>query len=857
MRSQHRTRQPMTRILAGILTWALVAGQVMQPVYAVLTPLADVPIAAKVAAKPNIVYTLDDSGSMQLSYIPEFVVGNYCRNGSTAAACAAIPLYNSAFTHPPVMAADFNHLAYNPDVTYQPPLKADGTPMTYSIGTVTDANGNQINLTSVQRDPYLAAATLDPLGVAAVGDGSNVTVPLFCNSDWPLDTTIGTKGQYQASKGADCRINGTRYDAFPNGAPAVSADYNYPWQPTVAPANAQYFWQRTAKTLWCDKTNTGWPQTCTANGTYSCSVGVPTGGTSSPQTCYFQSNQTGCTSTVWAPAGCNLTTGIYTGYGCTGTECLSCTSSCAATGTTGKNGKCHLTANGGPPGSGGSNANCNCSGATCTLPACSNFVVAPTGCTLGGVLTANKTCTANAGACGDFIFNPVTKTNTATTLLADSNGPGTICRHNNQNYGGAPSAGPVNYTNLPLDVKYKSPITSGCGSFPNTATIPRHYYTVSSIDFCPATIPAAGNPKWAGFGTGVCSPEKKNDQVTNKNVQYGTFRRADLINDGRTYPYVDIATGAALARTYAQEAVNYANWYAYYRTRILAAKTTSGIAFSFLTSQGADPIAYRVGFHNFGVELPPNGTGAPITWVDVKEWDLAQRTAWYTSLYNVSVSTGKTPTISAMLRIGNLFEKGGSAGGDAAVNPLPLSAQDPIDRDTSGALISCQNNYHILFTDGYTNQIAPTSTAGERDQNLPAWPWPGIVETVPDQVVTNLHGGLWPKPFRQGAPAISNTLADVAAYYWVRDLRDGRSAPRSRTMCRLLRAQAMATSTRPRTSPGGNTSISRRSPSDPTAFSTRRTRRPRSRRSVPARNHGPTLPLPGARSTRRAPAKAP
>ena len=37
------TRPTATRMLAGILTWALIAGQVMQPVYAVLTPLGRLP----------------------------------------------------------------------------------------------------------------------------------------------------------------------------------------------------------------------------------------------------------------------------------------------------------------------------------------------------------------------------------------------------------------------------------------------------------------------------------------------------------------------------------------------------------------------------------------------------------------------------------------------------------------------------------------------------------------------------------------------------------------------------------------------------------------------------------------------
>ena len=39
------------------------------------------------------------------------------------------------------------------------------------------------------------------------------------------------------------------------------------------------------------------------------------------------------------------------------------------------------------------------------------------------------------------------------------------------------------------------------------------------------------------------------------------------------------------------ELVNYANWFAYYRTRMLAAKTVTSLAFSDLTDK------FRVGFH--------------------------------------------------------------------------------------------------------------------------------------------------------------------------------------------------------------------------------------------------------------------
>ena len=60
------------RAMAGVLMLTLCIGPLGSTAYAQMTPLADVPIAAKVAAKPNIVYSLDDSGSMNLSVI----VGN-------------------------------------------------------------------------------------------------------------------------------------------------------------------------------------------------------------------------------------------------------------------------------------------------------------------------------------------------------------------------------------------------------------------------------------------------------------------------------------------------------------------------------------------------------------------------------------------------------------------------------------------------------------------------------------------------------------------------------------------------------------------------------------------------------------
>src|SRR5260221_7375479 len=86
MPNPNPTRHASSRMLAAVLTWAMILGQLTQPVYAQLTPLADIPIAAKVTAKPNIVYTVDDSGSMNSNFIPDFVTA-----GAYPAVCPNAP----------------------------------------------------------------------------------------------------------------------------------------------------------------------------------------------------------------------------------------------------------------------------------------------------------------------------------------------------------------------------------------------------------------------------------------------------------------------------------------------------------------------------------------------------------------------------------------------------------------------------------------------------------------------------------------------------------------------------------------------------------------------------------------------
>ena len=123
---------------------------------------------------------------------------------------------------------------------------------------------------------------------------------------------------------------------------------------------------------------------------------------------------------------------------------------------------------------------------------------------------------------------------------------------------------------------------------------------------------------------------------------------------------------------------NFANWYSYYRTRMLMMKTATGRAFSSINQN------YRVGF------MTISSSSTPTVYVDTF-WDntnttlgplSTQRTTWYNALYNTTES-GSTPLRTALSDAGMYY-----AG--------KLPGADPIQ-------YSCQQNFTLLSTDGYWN----------------------------------------------------------------------------------------------------------------------------------------------------------
>ena len=62
---------PARRALAGLMAFLIGFGPLTPMALAAETPLADGPINVSIKAKPNIVFTLDDSTSMNLDFLPD------------------------------------------------------------------------------------------------------------------------------------------------------------------------------------------------------------------------------------------------------------------------------------------------------------------------------------------------------------------------------------------------------------------------------------------------------------------------------------------------------------------------------------------------------------------------------------------------------------------------------------------------------------------------------------------------------------------------------------------------------------------------------------------------------------------
>lgn len=174
------------------------------------------------------------------------------------------------------------------------------------------------------------------------------------------------------------------------------------------------------------------------------------------------------------------------------------------------------------------------------------------------------------------------------------------------------------------------------------------------------------------------------------------------------------------------EMKNFVNWFVYYRKREYAAKASIG------------RVIFNTEASRMGLDVFNDGHQEDVETMS----DPANKRNLLETFYDVN-SSGYTPARSAVRRVGEMFRKSGNGA--------------PILNAANGG--ECQQNFNIVLSDGFWNGGNP-SGIGNEDADTG-----GANNSVYDGGAAESNDG------RNYADGVSDTLADVAMYYYENDLR--------------------------------------------------------------------------------------
>lgn len=694
------------------------------PASAALTDIATAPLVASATTSvlPNLMFVLDDSGSMGWNYLPDWVPeSTYCKG----TACG--------FGEPPYNSGDFNSIYYNPAITYTPPKNADGSSWS-----------NITSYTSVKNDAYNVQSTGSTNLTADYSDimycnASCATCSSTCSADNCLrnDNYLlpGTVGGVDYSTICSTKATGTgKFATGSFSSPTASTSRNvgpyyytiiageYCTAPnlrncmtTAAPTGSYTY---PAKLRWCSDTsltNCQAIKTATYNKIRYPGIALPgSSGTSATATVTFSGSGNTSISSIKVN-GQEILAAATTS---------STTSSTVASRVETQIDVCNSTLTGNCQTTGFS---ASTSGSTVTIKAPASmgaitFTPVITIAGVGAVATVtvvdppgSNTSTSVSGikVNGQEIMSGATSGSTTTSTVAnrirDKINPCTTAISGNCQVAGfsATQSGNV--------VTITAPASMGGITFTPVVTVASGNITTTATAFAlPATMTATPT----AFSGGV-------NPVPAGTVP-GSFKRVDIVTSTTSYPYPGTSTKASTRTdcagttcTYAEEMTNFANWWTYYRTRMQMMKTATSQAFQSIDER------YRVGF--FTINTSSTSTGDDF--LNIGKFDTTQKSSWFSKLFATGPGSG-TPLRAALSKAGRIFA--GKVGSD----PMQYS---------------CQQNFTILSTDGYWNGSAGYQVDGST-------------------AVGNQDGSA-ARPMKDGNNA-SDTLSDVAYYYYTTDLRD-------------------------------------------------------------------------------------
>lgn len=577
------------------------------------------------SVKPNLWFVLDDSGSMDSTFTPDYVVDSICQ--SNLSNPAANSTYSCNVGDPPYMAAGFNKSYYNPAITYTPPVNANGTPL--GNASPTAAKGEPF------RYPGATTTVTNCMtsGYTDIGSSGNRVCDL---------TQYFPRRRWCKSDYSECRESTDAEKAASNAYayPGVGADGTTRTTAGSTQYGAPYYYVMSGTPIWCsDRTLTTCPTSKWSSATpypkFNGGSAVP-GSAATVSVTITEAGNSSCGAT-----NCRVTSVVVDSGGSLQKTLFS--------------GNIYVT---------GANSQVNRN----TLAA--NIVAAINGVE-GFTAAQTVTCTSSSSSSCNPVFVVTAPPGQADAATATS--------------------GNDTYNNKRLSISDNS----------------------NRID-----ISISNSARFSGG-------QNKVDSFAGVN-----FTRYDIIPAVTSYPKASTRTDCAgTTCTYAEELQNFANWFSYYRGRLLMSKSAISLAFKDV-NDSQPGIGFRVGFSviSIGTSSPQSGFSE----LGIADFNTAQRSSFYSKLFSIYPNSW-TPLRTALSRAGQMFA--GSLGTD----PMQYS---------------CQQNYTFLASDGYWNTNIEPNTNFNMNRS-------GTVGDVDGSAVV---------PYKDGQTK-SDTLADIARYYYVNDLR--------------------------------------------------------------------------------------
>lgn len=735
-----------------------------QLVYAEVAELTSTPLTTSSSSvvKPNTTFILDDSGSMGRDFTPEYVDDS---NGSgTAAGC-----YDSGDDgsgnitgtpdscregDPPWMSSDFNTQYYNPNFTYTPPANADGTSMPSMVSPWTSVpkDGFGVQSTSLTN---LVTGFPDRLWCDATSGG---TCKLNADYSYPSSAfpysrdTTGSPYYYKIVPNEYCatsNLTNCVVSSFPTGIYTTAAplrfcdssagtncqgrqigNFIYPkYLGTVNPGSSGL--AAIAATGTVEILNSGSNNSADITFLHVDGVNIisstvtASGGTNSP------SERRAAASDLCSAINSTISTPNYQARNIgSGTTCSSSGSETVTI---------EATVTGPTPNGYTITVGSNATGTT-AASAIVSFSSAPSGAQIGG----GRTIASVAITSGSTINASGSNSNSRRRSLRNQ------LRDAINSYSSSPQYTASNSGSFGL--KISATTAEGANANGRVVIIPAFSGTVLSITDC--SLPLAGDTLCGGVTDGGIPTNVTNltggaDAVP-ASVPYreniGKWSRTNIVASNNSYPRAPSRTDCLGSNcTYAEEMTNFANWYAYYRTRMQMMKTSGGRAFASL---GND---YRVGFITLNPGSNPSGqTPSGYEFIPVDDFDSTHKNTWYTRFYGINPSGG-TPLREALSRVGRYYAN--------VTNGINSSmTDDPMQ-------YSCQQNISLITTDGFWNGNDGDNLSGSSIGNQ------DNVDSGYSTRADGAYDGGLGGTASDSSTGSSNTLADVAMYYYKTDLR--------------------------------------------------------------------------------------